>query len=415
KEQDITSGTLFISIIEGVISKAQVSGNKSTSEKYIKRYIDFGKTDNFNANVTDKEIMNFNASNDAKARIALSPGEVFGSSVVDIIIDEPQRYSLSIFTDNAGQEETGKIRYAGYGSIKSITKYRDIFNAGGVFSEGSNAAYASYEIPEPFFNARVGAGFDYSDTYIVNGGLKPLDVKGSFYNAYIYVKKPFFIREKTVTNVTFNAASKHGVSFVSDFKTQDTKTDTLSLSADNTLLFNGGYAFNMLSYAQGAKIIEGENIFEKLAYYGEGYKSLPYNFSLNLKIKGQLIFDKAPSSEYFSIGGINSVRGYREGMLTAKDGVNTNLELIYDIGLIKWKRLNFNKIYAFFDFGNVFPDKNANLPDGYSNMLYSCGIGIKFGLFRHFETNLVCAFPLYEHKYYENDKITLLFSIHGKI
>ncbi|MCL2144548.1 MAG: BamA/TamA family outer membrane protein [Endomicrobia bacterium] len=414
-EQDITGGVLFINLVEGIVDKVNVTGNKTTAESYIRRYVKFDKIDNLNAIETNKQIMKFNAENDAKARVVLAPGKVFGTSDVDLVIDEPNRYSLNVFGDNAGQKETGEYRGGVFGSIRSITGYRDIFNLGGVFSEGSSAYFASYEIPEPLFGTRVGAGFDYSDTEIINGPLKTLEVKGDYYSAYIYVKKPFYIRENTISNAMFNALTKKGESYISGYQTQNTKSDVLSLNADNTLMTKFGYVYNSITYSQGLKLIEGETNFEKISYYGEFYAALLKYFGFNLKVKGQAAFETVPSSDQFSIGGSNSVRGYSEGMLMGKDGINANAEFQYNVNFIKWKYLDYTRLFLFGDYGYVWPASTANLPDDYENSIYSIGVGLKFGMFKHFDAGVTWAFPLGGHKYYDIDPNRILFIVSAKI
>ena len=415
-EQDITGGVLFINLVEGIVDKVNMIGNNTTKESYIKRYIRFDRIgDNLNAIETNKQIMKFNAENDAKARVVLSPGKVFGTSDVDLVIDEPNRYSLNVFGDNSGQKETGLYRGGIFGTVRSITGYRDIFNLGGVFSEGSKAGFISYEIPEPLFGTRAGAGFDYSDTQIVNGVLQTLEVKGDYYDAYVYVKKPFYVRENTISNATFNALTKKGASYISGFQTQNTKTDVLSLNADNTLMTGFGYIYNAITYSQGLKIIEGETNFEKISYYGEFYAGFLNYFGFNVKIKGQAAWDTVPSSEQFSIGGANSVRGYGEGMLMGQDGINANAEFQYNLNFLKLKFLDYTKLFLFADYGYVWPASNANLPDDYENSIYSIGAGLKFGVFKYFDAGITWAFPLGKQKYYDVPSNKILFIISGKI
>ncbi|MCL1972339.1 MAG: BamA/TamA family outer membrane protein [Endomicrobia bacterium] len=414
-EQDITGGILFINLVEGIVDKVTVTGNKTTSINYIRRWVKFDRIDNLNALETNRQVMKFNASNDAKARVVLSPGKVFGTSDVDLVIDEPNRYSLNVFGDNAGQRETGLYRGGVFGSIRSLTGYRDIFNLGGVFSEGSKAFFTSYEIPEPLFGARVGAGFDYSNTQIIAGPLHTLEIEGDYYSANIYIQKPVYVREVTVSNVTFNAVTKNGASYISGYLTQNTKTDVLSLSADNSYMTSFGYVYNSLSYSQGLKIIEGETNFEKIHYYGEFYAAFFGNFGFNLKIRGQAAFDTVPSSEQFSIGGANTVRGYSEGLLMGKDGINTNAEFQYNMNSPKIKRLDYLKAFIFGDYGIVYPAENANWPNDYKNYIYSIGVGIKFGMFNHFDAGVTWAFPLGGHEYYEIDPNKILFIISARI
>ncbi|MCL2390260.1 MAG: BamA/TamA family outer membrane protein [Endomicrobia bacterium] len=414
-EQDISSGNLFINLVEGIVDKVTVDGNKTTKEKYIRKYIKFDKVDNLNAIDTNMRVMKFNAENDAKARVVLAPGRVFGTSDVNLIIDEPERYSLNVFGDNAGQKETGLYRGGFFGTVRSITGYRDIFNLGGVFSEGSKALFTSYEIPEPLLGTRVGVGYDYSDTQIVNGILETLEVKGDYYNVYLYVKKPFYIRENTVSNMTFNVVTRKGASYISGYQTQSTKTDLMSLNADNSFMTSFGYIYNSLTYAQGMKLIEGETNFEKISYYGEFYAALLKYFGFNFKLKGQAAFENVPSSEQFSMGGSNSVRGYSEGMIMGKDGINASAELQYNLSLPKIKWVNFTRLFLFGDYGIVYPGSNANLPDDYEQSIYSIGAGLKFGLFQHFDAGVTWAFPLGAHKYYDIDPSRILFIVSARI
>ena len=231
----------------------------------------------------------------------------------------------------------------------------------------------------------------------------------------MYAKKTFLVRDRTSSNVTFNVITKKGESFFSGLKTQDAKTDALSLRADNTFLFSGGYIFSMFSYSQGVTIIEGENSYEKINFYAESMMGIYKNISAILKFKSQSSFYEVPSSEQFSVGGINSVRGYPDGMLMSKDGLNANVEINYDMNFFMHKYIDFKRIYAFFDYGIIFPNSQSNLPDDYEKSIYSSGIGLKFGLFKHFDAHLASAVTLRDHNYYETDKVSFLFVISGRI
>ncbi|MDR2425945.1 MAG: BamA/TamA family outer membrane protein [Endomicrobium sp.] len=414
-KQNINSGDLFISLVEGTIDKINLKGNKYTNEKYIKRYINFDNADSLNTNDTNRQIMNFNAANDAKARIVLAPGQVFGTSDIDIVIDEPKWYQINAFIDNAGQDETGIIRYGLYSSIRSLTGYRDILNLGGVLSEGSHAAFLSYEIPEPLFGFRVGAGFNYSDTQIVKGQLEPLNVKGDYYGAYIFLKRPFYVREKTVSNVSFNAGSGRGASSITGYTAQDAKSDYLSLTGDNMIMTSFGYLYNSLTYTQGLKIIEGETNFEKITYYGEFYSSIIKYVGAVLKLKGQAAFDIVPASEQFTIGGDGTVRGYNSGIYMSKNGLAATLEINYSFGFLKYKFLDYLSAFVFGDYASVLLDKEADPFAKWSANLFSAGAGIKIGAFKYVEGSFIWAVPLSERDREEVHGSKFMFIVQGRI
>lgn len=419
QEQDVSGGVLFISLVEGKVKEMKIENNKHTSRKYIERTIHFQGYEIVDVNKMQEDVLKFNAGNDAKARISLEPGPVYGTTNVNVIMDEPQTVSAAAFVDNAGQEETGLIRYGGYLVARSLTKYRDILNIGGLMTEagGSHSLFGSYEIPEPFLGTRVGIGADYSDTEITSGLLQTLNVKGDFYDVYLYSKKPFNVKPTTVSNFTFTAATKRGSNYISSIKTQDTKADSLSASVDNLLLFNGGYLFNYVSITNGLTLIEGNAYFMRYAYQGNLYKTLLENIGLDFKLKAQYADGTTvPSGNKMQIGGVNTVRGYREGMLSANSGINAMTELQYDCSKFLFpKVLDYTKFFIFFDYGYIFPDSKENIPDNYRKDIYSTGLGVRFCLLKHLECNLTVGRTLVDHPYFENDETKLMFFVQGKI
>lgn len=417
--QDVRDHILKINLIEGKIDRITVKENKSTSENFVRRNLGVESGDRLNVKELQDNILMFNAANDIKARIAMEPGEKFATTDLDVIVEEPQRVSVSAFADNAGQKSTGVYRAGAFASVRSLTGYRDNLNFGGVVTEGSNAFFGSFDIPEPVFDSRIGFGADYSDTEIVGGDLKALDVTGNFYNYYFYVKRPVYVTDSFVNNLNFTANFKNGASYIGDFRTQKVYTDTLSLSWDSLKLFAGGYLYNQLSVTKGAKLFDGTRSFWRFNYNGEFQQSFLDDFALNVKAKAQYTEqDFLPSSEQFQIGGVNSVRGYTEGMLVGDKGFAVMNELQYDIKpLIKeadW--LNSAKVYAFFDFGHVYAKDSNNLKNENEAFIYSTGVGARAGLFGRLDANFTVAFPLKEHKYYESDEdVEFLFFIQSRI
>lgn len=418
-EQDVRDRILKIGLIEGKINKITVRENHSTNENFVRRNIGVETGDRLNVKELQDNILMFNAANDIKARVAMEPGEKFATTDLDVIVEEPERFSLSAFTDNAGQKSTGVYRAGAFASVRSLTGYRDNLNFGGVVSEGSNAFFASFDIPEPVLNSRIGFGMDYSDTEIVGGDLEALDVTGNFYNYYFYLKRPVYVTESFVNNLNFTASFKNGASYIGDFRTQKVYTDTLGLSWDSLKLFAGGYFYNQLSATSGVKLIDGERSFWRFNYNGEFHWAFEENFALNLKAKGQYSSqDFLPSSEQFQVGGVNSVRGYTEGMLVGDKGFAMMNELRYDVKpLIKeadW--LNRAEVYAFFDFGHAYAKDSNNLKNENEAFVYSAGLGARVGLLDRLEANFTAAFPLKDHDFNENDEdVEFLFFIQAKL
>ena len=417
--QDIKDKILKVNLIEGKVNKINVKDNKSTNEKFVRSNIGVKSGDYLNIKEVQDNILMFNAANDIKTRIAMAPGDAFATTDLDVIVEEPERVSVSAFVDNAGQKSTGLYRAGAIASIRSLTGYRDNLNLGGVVSEGSNAFFGSFDIPEPILGSRIGVGMDYSDTEIVGGDLRALDVTGNFYNYYFYIKRPVYVTDSFVNNVNFTTNFKNGASYIGDFRTQKVYTDSWSLSWDSLKLFAGGYFYNQLSVTNGVKLIDGDTEFWRFNYNGEFHYNIWDNIAYNVKAKAQYSAQSfLPSSEQFQIGGVNSVRGYTEGMLVGDKGFAIMNEFQYDVKpLLKdseW--LSSAKVYAFFDFGHVYAKDSNNLKNENDALIYSTGVGARLGLLDRVDANVTLAFPLKEHNYYETDRdVELLFFVQTKL
>lgn len=415
-KQDIQNGVLYVSLIEGKIYDVNITDNKHTKTSYIERTINWPKFSDVKMTDLEQKILNFNAANDAKARINLAPGPVYGTTNVNVIMTEPDTFSASAFSDNAGQDETGLYRGGASATLRSLTGYRDILSAGGTLSRGAHSASVSYEIPEPILATRVGAGFDYSDTKIVSGQLESLNITGDFYDYYIYVKKPFLIRPRISNNFTLSLYVKSGSNYIDGNTTQTTDTDLMTASFDNIFIFGGGYIFNMLSVTKGIKMLEGDKDFWRFNYNGEYNQSLSERFAFNLKGRLQAAGgrDDLPSSEQFQAGGVNTVRGYDEGIFIAQEGADAMAEVQYNLTSFMPKAVTAASVYTFFDYGYIFNTRSFILQSDLSKNIYSTGLGLRFSLLKYLDANVSVARTLKTNVYLPENETKVLFFVQAK-
>jgi outer membrane protein insertion porin family len=140
---------------------------------------------------------------------------------------------------------------------------------------------------------------------------------------------------------------------------------------------NGDFSENGLFYSNkielGNKKYSSDNStkFVKKYYFKfEDYQSLSGNQVFYISLTGRIIdAGSVDFSDLFSIGGFNSVRGYRENMLFGTQTIWSNIEYRFKTG-----RNSF--IYPFFDSGYFYRPITT---DGFSNVkdyLYGYGVGI---------------------------------------
>lgn len=417
--QDVQKGTLKIGLFEGKIGELITAENELTIKNYVEEYLNLPLGGVLNINDIEKRVLVFNAGNDAKARVALQPGTIKGTTDIETIVEEPQRFSATAFTDNAGQKETGYYRggvFATARGIVPIDYIRDQLNIGGVVSHGSKSFFASYSLTEPFWGTTWTLGTDWSDTDIVGGDLRGLDIEGNFYNYYLSVKKPVWVTEQSVTNASLTGSIKKGATYISDFKTQEVNTDTLTGAFDNLYLFNRGYLYNQIAATHAARINIGTSKFWHYNYTGEAQLGFADVWAVNVKGRAQYSNDHfLPSSDQFQVGGVNSVRGYPEGMLVGDKGFSFMNELKRELPL-NLPKVQRTEVFTFYDIGKAYSAESGDLKNTNEALIYSTGLGARVDFLERLNASVTAAFPLKRHEFNHDRKgVKFLFYLQAKL
>jgi hemolysin activation/secretion protein len=113
---------------------------------------------------------------------------------------------------------------------------------------------------------------------------------------------------------------------------------------------------------------------------------------LVLRLNAQFSDEPLLALEQFSLGGAQSVRGYRENQLLRDDGVFASAELRVPV----WLAVDKTPIVAiapFFDFGAGW---NINKVDDQYRTIYSAGVGVLVNATRHAQIFVYWGHPFVE-------------------
>ena len=114
-------------------------------------------------------------------------------------------------------------------------------------------------------------------------------------------------------------------------------------------------------------------------------KLFPSGQQWTLRLDGQLSgTDYLPAAELFYIGGLYSVRGYKENLLAGDSGVFASAQFSFPLTKSrKWKG------FAFLDGGKVWGDSAYGDQD-----LAGVGVGVADEINKHTSFNVALGFPL---------------------
>lgn len=353
-KQNILNGIIKIQVIEGKINKIVFNNNKIIDR--MQSFTAFGNIEGKILNVKDLDqgISQINRLQSNSAIIKIEPALDNGGSVVKIENNRKFPAKLTIGRDNLGNDFTGinrsnfslnldnllflndNINLNYTTNLDDNNKTKDMQSFAVMFSMPFRYNIFSYDYTYSNFKGRAGnnfsSGFSQSSKVATERVLLNLN------------------KLKLLSNISL--VNKYSVSFVDGRKSAPSER---VLSILNIGLIASNYFNNNLSvyinpsYAKGLRILnankdnpnqintEPRAEFEALKIYANIGKRLiipkikvPINFSTD--ISGQYSKQTLYGSEQFSVGGYNSVRGFRENYINGDNGYYFRNKLNVNLG-----------------------------------------------------------------------------------
>lgn len=394
-EQNVENGIVKIELIEGEIAEIILQGNKYTKDRYIINRISVNKGEIIKIDTLEDELFYFNVVNDINIQADLKAGTEYGTTDLILKISEPNKIQRSIFIDNRGRKESGKIRYGFNYANNSLMGYRDRLNFSYFETEGTKGGTLSYDFPIKIWDARTNISYNNNVSDIIYGDFKSVSIKGEYEDYGVSLNLPMFVKEGFKADGGFEYKYKSSDTFFSGFNLLETDIETYSLHITTQSVNKNKLLFSNYNILKGyTKSGQGDyndpgvsNEFMKYNVYFERQHILNNINTLNIKTYVQLANNKLlPSSEQFSLGGMSTVRGFEEGRLTGDQGYYISLEIS--------KRLDETKEYfAFIDHGGVLPYKGNEEDYNQDDYLTSLGHGFNFNFRNNISGNFIIAIP----------------------
>lgn len=391
--QQIKDGRVTISLIEGVNGKVHISGNPYTAEHYIKDriHLEEGKIPNLKS--MNEDLLRFNGTNDAQARIALKPGEKEGTTDYEITVVEPQKSVFGVIADNMGNNNTGLYRGGYYWADRSLTGVRDSFVFTNMYSRGTKSASLSYTRPIDHSGTKLNISYSANSTRVIDGPMEALDVLGHGSSVSLGVILPLLTKETVKSNVGVSYGYQHsvtdysGMKYLNDtIKAADVYYDQTDYGKTTIFYQRHGYRFGLSKRLADSLNNEfNHKTFGK--YMGNFIYQRAFQAGQMLTTKLDLQFSNTnylPSAEQFYIGGAYSVRGYKESALSGDSGMYFGLEYAWPLT----KKRNLNG-FIFLDSGRVWGESAFD-----SHQIWSTGLGLKASIGSHHYLSVTLGLPM---------------------
>lgn len=373
--QKVQDGVVYIRLIEGKFGKTIVTGNQRISERSLLSRI-HGKTGELvDVDRLEDELRVYNSTNTYQVQAELVPGEEEGTSDLHLVLGEKENPLTSfIFTDNAGQKESGRYRIGAYTEYRGIGGHDASLAVSPVWTEGIWGGSVMYDTPWGHHGTRAQISYSRNLVDIIDGTFKDYDMKANSNDAAISIMHPVNITPLSRVDVFLEGHRKWSDTTYSGMELSNSATRTVKAGLSARSFDENGLWFFMTSvtgYESDDRVHDKDNNGSYYSAYLMRRQNLKHDQYMLYRLYGQYTaFESLPSTEQFTLGGMGSVRGYKESILSGDKGWFAGMEYGFPISSDHqtWRG------FVFLDHGVAYNNFSVKTTKDY---LTSTGIGLE--------------------------------------
>ncbi len=391
-DQQVVDGTVTLNVIEGSVTKIDVEGNKHFRSFYIKDRLNLALGIPVNINNIQRALQLL--QQDPRIRrinAEMSPGVMPGEAALKVKIDEERPYRIALTVGNNQSPSVGSYR----GEI--LLAHQNLFGLGDILegrfgiTEGTDDIFLSYLIPVTSRDTTVKIYYRKSESTVVEETFKRLDIESISKTFGLTISHPFYKkpgREFTLSlsgeirrNATYLLGRPFSFSDINDSVTHVTalrfSQEWISRSQTEVIALRSNFSLGINAF--GATIDERGSDGRFLSWTGQALwirQLSEAGIQMVFRTDIQLANDSLLPMEKFSVGGMNSVRGYRENLLVRDNGLASSIEFRFPV-LRNQQGEPVLQFAPFADFGWSW-NTNRHTPD--PRTISSAGAGLRWAI-----------------------------------
>ena len=410
--QSIVNGVAQIKAIEGQIERIDVVGTVQTNPDYVRSRVELGISKPFNANAVEDQLRLL--KNDPlfkKVTSTLKPSTEADKSLLVVQVEESKQFGGSVSFDNYSPIAVGSERMGVGLSYRNLTGLGDLLSASYYRSTtgGSNLYDFSYSIPVNPMNGTVAIRYAPNNYRITDPDFATFNIRGASSLYDIVYRQPLIRNPREEFALSLGFAHQTGQTFL--FENLATPfgigpdangvstTSVFRFGQDYTLRDNDGTwslrsQFNLGTGLFNATYVTTPNAgFFSWIGQAQRVQVLGSDALLIASFDSQLSANPLLPSQQFTIGGGQSLRGFRQNARSGDNGIRFSLET----RLVAMRDQETNRailqIAPFIDLGAIWNHGNNPTPSSSQNFLAAGGIGLIIEPIERFLLRVEAALP----------------------
>ncbi|BFM40717.1 ShlB/FhaC/HecB family hemolysin secretion/activation protein [Synechocystis sp. LKSZ1] len=343
-QQDISDGVVKIQVIEGRLERMEITGLQRLQENYIRSRLE---------RVTGQPL-NQQALQDGLALLQLAPllsqinaeltaGSGPGQSVLLVTVKEAPAFHASIGADNYRPPSIGSEELTFTLSHDNLVGWGDRLAGEYALTEGLGLYNVAYTVPINAMNGTVGFAYYNTETEITESIFQAFQIRNQTETFSFQYRQPVYRSPATEwalglnLDLRRNQSSLEDIPFCFSLPCSNGATNLtvlrfyqewLNRDPSNVLAARSQFSFGLSALDATVSDIEPNGqFFSWLGQFQWLNRLNSADWLLLTRFYAQLSPDALPIIEQFSLGGIDTVRGYGQNQLVTDNAVLASVEL----------------------------------------------------------------------------------------
>ena len=418
-DQDPTNGVIRLRIIEGELSKIQLTGNKWLRDSFITNRVARWSGPPLNMAELQEGLQLLRENpNVEQINAELQPGTAPGESVLNLKVTDQQPFRLGLQVDNQRPPSVGAYQIWLQMADVNLTGHSDplVFNYGianagenGPEFSGVDNLEGSYMLPFTPIDTTIGVHGSRLNTSIIEDQFTALDITSLTRSLGVFLRQPVYrtVKEEFALTLGFDwrqnetwlldvpfSVSPGAVDGKMNVSVLRFSQEWLHRGQSHVLALRSTFNFGLDVLDSTDDGIPGNPNGKFFSWLGQGqYIQRLFNTQNQFvfRLTGQWTSEPLLALEQFSVGGMATVRGYLENQLVRDRGIVSSVEFRIPV-LYNKAGAGIVQIAPFFDYGGAWNVEGS--PDPTS--IYSVGAGLLVNPSRHFSLEFYWGYRL-EH------------------
>lgn len=402
-DQKVVNGVITLSIVEGRLSEIRPRGLHGLRPSYIDKRIYRGVERPLNIDDLSGTLQLLQQNPRIKRlNAALVPGTAAGEAILDVLVNEAAPFDLWLGADNARPPAVGGEQAFVRGLHRNFTGWGDTLAFEVGVTDGLQAYDFSYAVPVTAADTELMFRLIRNDSVVVEDPFDTLNIHSDersyivnlLHPAYRTLNRTLLLgagieRRKSKTSLldqpfSFSPGAENGVTQLWVLRASQEWRDQSRVSV---LAARSTFSLGMDIFDATVNGEDGDGEFFSWLGQLQMAHRLGRQSQVIVRAALQLANDALPSLEQFSVGGLYTVRGYRENQQVSDQGLNASLEFRVPFWTSDDGRSKL-QIAPFYDYGAVW---NRHRPTPGPQYFSGVGAGVLLNYKRKLDAALYYA------------------------